>query len=564
MKAAHDYLWPDTIWHYWTERRFREHCKGWNYISYAGGASTAKSWDSAKLALLFWLANPKKRAVIIASTTLESLNARIWGYCTKLLHNTDVQVPFFYMRSQPPKILYDKTDTIHGMFCLAAKQGDDERAISSVIGRHPEEGIMIILDESTDIPPAILKALPNLESGVSTFQCIAIGNSLSKFDLHGAISTPKDGWGAVDPKISTQWDTTQKNGTCLFFSCYDSPAIHEKEPVKKKELSRFLITEEQIAEKEIVYGKDSEAFYRFVLGFWKSSGTDDIVVSQQFIETFKVGKSVEYSGLHPLHTVAGLDVAFSTGGDQVILRLAVLGVTTEGQTVLDFRGDDLLFRIPVSAIARESAELQIADAVLKVLREFRIRLQDLCIDATGQGRAMGSVLMLRDNNLVPPLKVYSTQAGHKSVNSFDVVIKSSHDLWFAFRDFIQNGQIRGLDQKAAMQLTTRKVLLKNGKQVLESKKDYKTRMGAIAPILAHSPDEADACALALQAAILNYGFHPGQRVAETKKMDFAHEKYWVFNQIKKVEEGAINRKSPEATFDSSEIQRPWWTEIGGV
>jgi hypothetical protein len=125
MKAAHDYLWPTHIklWHYWTERRFREHCNGWSYISYAGGAACAKSYDAAKIALLFWLSNPKGHAVIIASTTLNSLGARIWGYAMSLIRDTEMEIPFQYMRSQPPKFLYDRDDLQHGIFAAAAKLG---------------------------------------------------------------------------------------------------------------------------------------------------------------------------------------------------------------------------------------------------------------------------------------------------------------------------------------------------------------------------------------------------------------------------------------------------------
>lgn len=85
MKAAHDYMWPDTIWHYWTEDRFREHCSAHTFIIYAAGASASKSYDAAKIALLFWFANPTGRNVTIASVTLESLKTRVWGYVTSLI-----------------------------------------------------------------------------------------------------------------------------------------------------------------------------------------------------------------------------------------------------------------------------------------------------------------------------------------------------------------------------------------------------------------------------------------------------------------------------------------------
>jgi len=185
-------MWPDALWHKWTEDRFRAHCEGYKFISYAGGASTSKSFDAAKLALLFWLADPRGRSVVVASTTLESLTGRIWGYITSFISQSTLPVQYTYYSSKPPKILYERTDTIHGMFAVAAKRGDDETAIKDWIGRHPKNALLVILDEATDMPPAILGAVANLETA-PWFQLMAIGNSNSKFDFHGAVSTPKEG-----------------------------------------------------------------------------------------------------------------------------------------------------------------------------------------------------------------------------------------------------------------------------------------------------------------------------------------------------------------------------------
>lgn len=557
LKSMHDYLWPDTVWHYWTERRFQEYCQGWDYMVWAGGASTAKSYDAAKLSILFWLGNPKGRAVIIASTTLESLNSRIWGYTSMLIKEMAVEVPYKYFRQPPPKILYDKDDTIHGMFAVAAKRGSDTDAISSWIGRHPKEGMMIVLDEATDMPPAILKALPNLESGVETFHCMAIGNSLSKFDMHGALSTPNAGWESINPVTDTKWETTQKNGCCLFFSCYESPAIHETDPVRKTILSRFLITQQEIEDKEKLYGKNSDSFFRFVLGFWRNDGTDETVISRQFIDDFGVFGKAEWSGMHPLSVVGGLDPAFSTGGDQCILRLAILGQTVDGQIVLDYRDEELLFRIPIIVDKQNSVEIQIADKVLEILAKYNCPLSNVCIDANGAGRGLAEVIRLRGQVLKPAIKIYTTRLGNKAVNSFDVVIKATHELWFSFRDYIQHSQIKGLDRKTVMQLTSRLVVVKGGKQQLELKQDYKNRMGGVAPSLAHSPDEADAAALALQSAIINYGFYPGQKRDVARENSFIHDKYWVFNQLRevgnKVGAPTIRKESPPIASFTGEL-----------
>lgn len=555
MKAAHDYLWPNTLWHSWTERRFREHCSGWNFITYAGGAACSKSYDAAKIALLFWLANPKKRTVIVASTSLESLESRIWGYVTKLLGQIkQFDIPYRYLSGKPPKILYDYSidplpqgkklkDSIHGMFAVAAKQGDDENVISSWIGRHPDEAILVVLDEATDMPPALTKSLPNLSQGVEFYQFMAIGNSNSMFDLHGALSTPKHGWKSIDPLVDCKWETTQDNGVCLFFSCYESPAIHEINPELRAKLGKFLITTDTIEAKKKLLGADSDSFWRFVLGFWRSSSTDETVISRQFIEEFDVFSAAEWGGVYPLHMVGGLDPAFSTGGDHCVLRLAILGVTYDGQVVLDYLKERLLFHIKITAASEDSADIQIANQVIKICSEFGCNLYDVAVDANGQGRALAEVIRLKAGAMRAPIKIYSTRTGNIQQKSFDVEVRTSHELWFNFRNFIQNRQIKGLDNTTIMQLTSRLVIIKDGKQKLESKHDFKNRMGAIMPSLAHSPDEADAASLVLQAAMINYGFAPGQVKIKEVSRDEIQDKFYVYKMLNKQRNQEVGKMS---------------------
>lgn len=538
LRAMHRYAWPDyeATWNYWDERRLKTFCEGYTYQSYAGGGSTGKSDFAARLALLFWMASPKTRTVLVASTTLQALSTRIWGYISRFANQLAIEYPLQAFSGNAPKILYDKKDPIHGMYALAAGKGTDEKAISNWIGRHPREAMLVILDEATDLDPVLLKSLPNLESGGIDFYCLVIGNSSSKFDLHGCLSTPLVGWKNLDAMHEVSWPTTQKNGICLYFNPYESPAIHEKDEDRRRRLSKFLITTERIEAKKKDYGEDSDGFWRFVLGLWKADSEDETVISQKFIETYDVRGTAEWSGIHPLNIVAGLDPAFSQGGDKCILRLAVLGQATNGQILLDYRSNQLLFDIKINPRDSRSSELQIADKVLEVLNTFGCPLSNLCVDANGQGRALGEVIRLRAQSLESPLKIYSTRQGNTANKSFDVIIKTNHELWYEFRRYIQSNQIRGLDVETIVQLTSRLVEVKNGKQYLEPKPQYKARMGTISPSRAHSPDEADAAALALQAAIIKFGFVPGQRRELAKIESFTLEKMYAFTQNKMVEE----------------------------
>lgn len=497
---------------------------------------THNSFDAAKLAILFWLANPRKRAVLVMSTSLESLNSRIYGYCTRWIQKSAVDFPYKIRSGNTSFIEYPGSkDSLHAIKAVAAKKGDDETKISSLIGRHPDEGLMIVMDEATDLPVGLLGAMPNLKS-CPLFQAVAIGNSNSKFDLHGSLATPKEGWASINPVKDTEWETTQEKGLCLYFGPYDSPAIIEQDIIRKAALSKIFITQEKLEKEKKLYGGDSDSFWRMVLGFWRSEIHDETVLSATFLNEFNIRKRAEWSGFKPLHMVAGLDPAFSQGGDQCVLRLAVLGQCVDGKVLLDFREDKLLFRIGVSATDEKSIELQIADQVIKILGDYRVAMTDMAVDSNGQGRALAELIRLRAKALGHPIKIYSVRQGNLVQKSFDVVIRTNYELWNEFRRFIETDQIRGLDDVTISQLSSRLIKVKNGKQILEKKNEYKARMSAINPGLAHSPDEADSCALALQVAMINYGFKPGQQFSVPKEDSFELEKMYAYMTAQAVEE----------------------------
>ena len=565
MIRLHHMMWPDDIatWHYWTERRFQYYCEGWRITSWASGANTGKSVDAAKIAAIEWASNPKRTGIIVASTTLDSLNSRIYGYLVGNLKNSAIPIQYNLMRSQPPKVMYDRDDMIHTISAIAAAKGSAEAensiggkksGIRNYIGRHPKDKLLLILDEATDLDPTILGAIPNLDSGECAFQCIAIGNSCDRSDLHGALSTPKVGWGKIDPEQNTVWETNQRGGLCLYFNCDESPAIHETDLEKKKKLSKFLFTAESIKVKRDEYGKDSNEFWRFVKGFWpKEESVNRSVVSGLFLKEFNVERNAEWSGLKDLKVVAGLDPAFSVGGDKCILRLAILGQDIQGRMILDFRGEEMVYKININATMGKSAELQIADQVLDVLGRYNCTLGAMAVDATGHGRSLAEVIRLRAQAIEMPIKIYTMATAKKNKNAFDVQVVSSYELWMRVKDFIQHDQVRGLDYNTINQLTSRLIVVRNGKPELEPKAEYKMRMMAISPSLAHSPDEADAAALCVQAACIKHGFTPGQVAAKMMAgySDMALEKYWAYLHGKKIEQEEADtrpREVPVASF----------------
>lgn len=541
FKKLHDMLWPndELTWNYWSERRFRYYCAGHRIMTWASGASTGKSVDAGKIALIEYLCSPKDTTVIVASTTLMSLESRVYGYIKNYLLKAKVPLVYDFVKSKPPSIAYNTDDTIHRISAMAAARGTDSTAIRNYIGRHPDRKLVLILDEATDLDECIMESIANLEAGDKSFQVLALGNSCSKYDLHGALSTPKAGWDSVSPEHDDTWETTQKGGICLYFSPYDSPAIHEKDPIRKKALSRFLITEVQLHEAAGKYGKTTDAYWRFVLGFWRNEATESTIISEQLLEEYKVDEKVTWAGIDQLQAVAGLDIALSSGGDQCLLQIGLLGTAMSGDLVLDLRGHELQFALHINPRDVTSPERQIAMQVIQKLGEFGIPLNALCIDCNGQGRAMADLIQEIARSPQKPIKVYSTQvAGRKSVSALDLTIKSPYDLWMQVKHYTASGQLKGLCGLAKTQLCRRKVKYnKTGKPVLEPKPEYKTRMRAVSAMLGVSPDEMDAAALCLQAAVGFYGFSIGDRRDVTLPADngFEAEKLLAMN-MGKVEE----------------------------
>lgn len=518
MYHAFCILWPDQVltYNYWMERMFREHCNNETEIfTLAGGGGIGKTQGMAFVGALFIIANPKNNTVIVASTEIASLKQRIYGYLKRAIEECSIYPqlkPLLKISdSSPPSIRFG-SDLIHGVYGVAAKLGDDEKTIKSIIGRHPRNSILVILDEATDMPIGIIAALPNLKKGLAgRFQCVAIGNSSSWTDLHGILSTPKVGKDNIDPHKDFRWETTQPKGICLYFNPYDSPAIHEKNLIKKAALGNFLMTEAKIIAAERDEGVESEAFWRFTMGYWKNASTEKLVVSEAFLKTYDPTTTAEFSGKVPQIMVAGLDPAFSVGGDKCILRLGILGEHINGLRILEFKGPHLVFEIKIKANTGLSAELQIADEVIRICGHYKVPLNTLCIDASGAGRGLADVIQLRSQTGLTPTKMYSTNIGNRNVKSFDIVTTSPYEMWFKGREFISNRQIFGMDPLAYGQLFTRLFIEKNGKKDLEKKDEYKKRMGSTSSVFGRSPDECDAAMLCIQAAMIHHGFFPGQR-----------------------------------------------------
>lgn len=540
LKNAHHLVWPHLVptWNDWSEYRFMKFCENWKITVWASGANVGKSHDAGCLALLFWWANCSQRTVLVGSTTITDLDNRIFGYM-KQLHDIPFQnnlpVPGELYTSSPPKIIINKKDTIHGIYTIALLKGTSKSGSgmgktttrsSNLIGRHPKEGMLVIIDEGPDVSSAFIDAFPNWDKA-PLFKCIVLGNSNSMYDPHGLLATPLDGWDSVSPDFDTEWVT--KNGLCLYFDCYKSPAIYEKDPVKKELLSKFLFTEKSIQIDKDTYGENSHAFWRMTRGFWPPEDVSQTVLSPLTIAKHSARANAHWAGDTELIKLAALDPAFTYGGDKIILRFADLGKDINGRWLIDFGGKDYLHYITPDARSNEPIEYQIVSQAKALCIEANIPFYNIAIDTNGTGMGLGSIvskewsrdiMQVFSNGPCSDLKI----ADDKPTTAKEMYDRKVTELWFMIQRFILANQIRGLDEIACQQLCTRQYMWVSKKLSVEKKMDYKQRMGKVDSRY-QSPDEGDSVALVIELVRHRFGLVPYAALNIPKKVDSGWRRY---------------------------------------
>lgn len=509
LMNAHMLIWPQLTpsINEWMVRRFQAFCSDHSVITLAGGASTAKSTDTARFALLHWWSLPEANACIVCSTTITALLKRIWSYITEYKHAAAFDMPGIISNSPPPKMMFSRMDPKHGIHGAALKEGGSERTLADLIGIHPNNELLMVVDEATDVTPAVVDAPANLDNGLGKFKVILIGNSKSRTDPHGRLSEPLAGWDSIDPDVDEVWET--KEGVCLYFDCYKSPAVMHPED----DNLWFLINKNKIQREAERLGQDDPKFWRFIRGFWPPEDFAKTVMTRTLLRAHNAFDKAEFSGDWVEH-VAALDPAFTSDGDEAILRFARVGPMVDGRIGIEL-GDVLSLKLNVND--PDPTNYQLVKLTKDICLERGIKPKFVGVDTWGFGSGAGDIFEKKWSTDIR--RVVSVGAPTDSFVDSDMVSKAyeqydrrATELWFMIKEFVQSGQLRGLDEETADELCSREYEWKGKKISLETKKDYKKRMGKEnGPD--GSPDRADALSIIIDVVRFALGVTPGSREA---------------------------------------------------
>lgn len=510
VTAKEYYFWRicDEIWnnddlpeklmvrHPWAERMIKMAIRN-KYLAIGGSASSGKSHAMGAWGIVNFLARPRDTLILVTSTTLREARKRIWGSIISLL--TVIEDAPIKIRDSIGNVAYlDEKGTLierAGLSLIAAEKSKTREAVGKFIGIK-QKRVILIGDELSELSEAILNAgLTNLSKNPE-FQMIGMSNPNSRFDAFGVWSQPKNGWDSVDCQTDDEWDT-KWGGKYIRLDGERSPNILAGET-----LFPWLPTAQKLAEDRALLGAESRGYMRMVRAvFFDSEETEGIYSEAELARSGSLSKT-QWAG-KPV-PIAGLDPAFTNGGDRTILYTGLVGYDTSGQYVCEF-GEAIHLNDDATnkAVPRTYQIVkQVKDACIK----RGIPPENLAVDATGAGAPFCDVLAGEWSSAF--LRVsFGGKASDKRVSANsslvgeELYVNRASELWFVGKELVRTKQLFGISSDLAQEMCGRNYELVKGSSLrvkIESKQETKSRLG-------RSPDLADAAFLCLDMARQRHG-----------------------------------------------------------
>lgn len=509
-KAKEFYFWrvADLLWnrddlpehmflkHPWAEQIIKE-CIENKYLAIGGAASSGKSHTLAGYGIITWLARPRDTLVLMTSTTLREARKRIWGSVISLLSVID-GAPINIRDSIGSANYIDENGQTFdraGLSLIAAEKSRTREAIGKFIGLK-QKHVLLIGDELGELSEAIQQAaLANLSKN-PRFEFKGLSNPASRFDAFGIWSTPKEGWESITPDVDDEW-VTKWGGKYIRLDGERSPNVAAGYTVYP-----FLPTIEKIAEDKALLGETSRAYMRMVRAvFFDSDEAEGIYGESEILKADGMKKS-EFVG--PTALIAGVDPAFTNGGDRTVMYTARVGQFADGQYGMQFEefislNDDATNK----AVPRT---YQIVHQIRDTCIRLGIKPENVAIDSTGAGSPFCDVLAGEWSDQFLRVQFGGKASDRRvSMNSKltgeELYTNRVSELWFVGKEFLRTKQIKGISDVLAKEMCIRRYeMVKSGnlRVKVETKAELKQRMG-------QSPDIADAAFIALDLARQRHG-----------------------------------------------------------
>lgn len=490
---------------------FEEMAESWVNDSFSvwwGAASCGKSHAAGVFALIDYLTDPQHTYTVLASTTKDMLAVRSFAsvveYLGHLKANGKLYVPFKYNRAATMIVPEDAPDDEAAALNLkavikgvAVAMGTEQEATAKLQGVHLPY-VRMIGDELEGMRPAFAKARMNLMVAEKHFKFLGMCNPESLTGEAGRLSVPKDptGWLSIDPDTTTRWES--QLGTVYRFDALKSPGL------KNPELYPFLPSARTNSEviRQNHGNMDAPAVWTYLRGFPPPMSTERTVISEAELVAHRMKEPVVWRD--QFTTVAAIDPAFTSDGDNAVFQVAYVGYSATGIMTLAYGPTHYL---QILASSKKPVLEQLVEQSVFLLEEYGIPQEHVAVDDSGTQSVADALEMARGVGLQrfnfsakPPQLPVSVVNYALCSDKYRNVTTWLH---YTLAEYARFGQIRQLPDKAAEQLCKRRVLPKQKPLQIEGKTDVKKRTRGA------SPDEADAVVLVAGLVRVRLAMSPG-------------------------------------------------------
>lgn len=488
FSRAFKMLWPEFQWHEWCELMIWAWCN-YRLICVIGCTRASKTYFTAHLVLLDYLAASDKTATTLTTTKFDALKARMWGDMMRAAESMPAQLMEDFEKN------YKVTSTTNEMKVVdtsTGQHGGDKFMIQGIAtdsadtsagkirGQHADRR-RIIVDEAQDVAKAIYTAFSNAMSAPD-FLGVLLSNPVDRNSEFGKWCKPKGGWDAI-ADTTVKWETEKPGGICLHFDGLQSPNL-----VLGEDKYPFLFTRAYCETIRAVNGEDSLEWWMYVRGFFPPDGLVPRVFPSATISKAEQSLDFDYAPT----PCASLDPAYES--DDCVLTLGMLG-TRRDETPCMKAVKSIKIKLREGA-GETPKEYQIAHEVMRICKDEGVSPENFIMDTTGNGRGVYAILQTEWSMQVQKIE-YGGEATDRPLRLNDP--KSAKDqvryfvaeLWFRASFLCQEGMICGLknlDEKTVEDLNSRHYTIKQtgDKKLMyvEPKAEMKTRLG-------RSPDFGD-------------------------------------------------------------------------
>lgn len=494
-REAQKLLWPEEYHNRWTDLILSEILN--NTITViTGPKDTSKTRTISKYALVDYFAFPDNTLILVSSTTLVAIEARVWGTMKMLFRSARMRYRWLSGNVLDGKKAIstdalddegDIRDMTKGIICVACKTATGEiTSIAPYVGikqkrrRH-------LGNEMQFMSSGMMDSIGNMNSG--DYKGVFDGNPIGQNDPLDKLSEPEGGWDSLpEPKKTTVWKNRRfLNSRTICLYGLDSPTFDFEDGVKRYP---GLLNKDSIERVIAGYGKDSHQYYSQCLGVRKPGLNAKRVITYELCKQFKAFEQVIWEG-SPLTKIFALDAAYGgAGGDRCVGGYAEFGKNVDGKIILNLHQPVL---VPISVASQEIAEDQIAKWIKGFCETNGIPSANVFYDSTGRGSLGPSLAKIYSTSIqpvefggLPTLRPVTSETyildhatGQRRLKTCrEHYSKFVTELWWSTRLAIMAEQVRGLTEAVVDDGCQRQWNEVAGNKIeVESKRDMKERTG---------------------------------------------------------------------------------------